>query len=199
MTTLSSFHLSASRNGYSLVDCRLITGCGGSIPTPASTTTPPASVTLQGQLTDAFTGEPIVGAQMRSGCGVQLRIATGIMRSGFPPIAARSGPRLSGYHYFDWSDVAGEHDQRSHHAALSGSQFSMPVAAATTASTTHDFTVGKLSASIRCRGGQRFVDAGWCDYRTAGQYDRYGGQCHSHDHVGCGYGRLFVCECGSRL
>jgi hypothetical protein len=45
----------------------LLPGCGGSIPSPTSTGNTPALVTLQGQLTDSVTGEPIAGARIDIG------------------------------------------------------------------------------------------------------------------------------------
>ena len=53
--------------GMAILLAILLSGCGGSIPSPTSTGNTPAMVTLQGQLTDAVTGEPIAGARIDIG------------------------------------------------------------------------------------------------------------------------------------
>ena len=66
-----------------------MTGCGGSIPAPADTTAATATVTLQGQVTDAATGEPIVGATVAIGMRTATTDAAGRYEMlNFPAIAA---------------------------------------------------------------------------------------------------------------
>lgn len=55
----------------------LLAGCGGSIPTPASNAATSTTVTLQGQLTDAVSGQPIVGAKIEIGVRSAITDANG--------------------------------------------------------------------------------------------------------------------------
>ncbi len=129
----------------------VMTGCGGSIPTPTSdsNTTP---VTLQGQLKDAVTGEPIIGAQILIGTRTATTDSNGRYQIANYPANSSGGVArdyqatitLTGVTSpLNMTDVATlpRYPDRT---------FKMPlVAGATTATTTHDFAVGKLSATIQ--------------------------------------------------
>jgi len=129
----------------------LVAGCGSSIPTPVSDPAP-ASVTLQGQLIDAVTGGAIVGAQINIGSRSATTNANGHYEIGnFPTNSIGEVARdylatitLTGVvSPVDMSNLANTPRYPDH-------IFRMPVApGATAAATTHDFKVGKLSATIQ--------------------------------------------------
>ena len=133
-----------------LIAC-VLAGCGSSIPTPASNsnTTP---VTLQGQLKDAATGEPIVGAQIAIGTRTAITNSNGHYEMSNYPANSSGGVARDYQATITLTGVTSPVNMASA-ATLpryADRVFKMPLAAGTTtASTTHDFAVGKLSASIQ--------------------------------------------------
>lgn len=129
----------------------MLAGCGGSIPTPPSNTTPPVTVTLQGQLTDAVTGAAVVGAKI----GIGTRSAITDVNGHY---------EMLNFPVFSGTTVA-----RDYQATLTltgvtspimmtnpattprypNIKFTMPLAPVAGATAgNHDFKVGKLSANI---------------------------------------------------
>lgn len=129
----------------------VMSGCGGSIPAPASTSGT-ASVTLQGQLTDAVTGQPIVGAQIVIGSRTATTNSNGHYEIANFPANSSGGVARDYQATITLTGVTSPMDM-TNAATLPrypDRTFRMPaVAASSTASTTHDFAVGKLSASIQ--------------------------------------------------
>lgn len=135
-----------------LLIASLMTGCGGSIPSPASTSGTPTAVTLQGQLTDAVTGEPIVGAQIDIGLRSATTDANGHYEIGNYPANSSGGVARDYEATITLTGVTSPVDMAN--AATTPRYpdriFKMPESPGTaTASTTHDFKVGKLSAGIQ--------------------------------------------------
>lgn len=129
----------------------VLAGCGGSIPAPASTPTT-TSVTLQGQLSDTVTGEPIVGAKIAIGARVAITDGNGHYEIGNYPANSSGGVARDYQATLTLSGVTSPVNMSDAAATprYPDMIFKMPVAAsAATAPTTHDFTVGKLSATIR--------------------------------------------------
>jgi len=130
----------------------VMAGCGGSIPTPASTSTSTTSVTLQGQLTDAVTGEPIAGAQIAIGSRSATTNGNGHYEIANFPANSSGGVARDYQATITLTGVTSPVDM-TNAATLPRYPdiiFRMPTAAGTTtAATTHDFKVGKLSASIQ--------------------------------------------------
>lgn len=129
----------------------VLAGCGNSIPTPASdsNTTP---VTLQGQLKDAVTGEPIIGAQIAIGTRIATTDSNGHYEIGNYPANSSGGVARDYQATITLTGVTSPVNM-TNAATLPRYPdriFKMPLAAGTTtASTTHDFSVGKLSATIQ--------------------------------------------------
>lgn len=129
----------------------LMAGCGGSIPTPASTSSA-TSVTLQGQLTDAVTGEPIAGAQISIGLRSATTDSKGHYEIGNFPANSSGGVARDYQATITLTGVTSPVNMANAAAQprYADRVFKMPTIAATTAAaTTHDFAVGKLSASIQ--------------------------------------------------
>lgn len=129
-----------------------MSGCGGSIPAPADTTNQTATVTLQGQVTDAATGQPIVGATIAIGLRSATTDAAGRYEMLNFPANSSSGVARDYQATITLTGVTNPIDMTNAAVAprYSDRVFKMPVAAATTvAASTHDFKVGKLSASIQ--------------------------------------------------
>lgn len=129
-----------------------VSGCGGSIPAPADTTAATATVTLQGQVTDAATGEPIIGATVAIGMRTATTDAAGRYEMLNFPANSGSGVARDYQATITLTGVTSPIDMTNAAVAprYPDRVFRMPVAAATTAAaSTHDFKVGKLSASIR--------------------------------------------------
>lgn len=129
----------------------LMSGCGGSIPAPASTSST-TSVTLQGQLTDAVTGQPIVGAQIAIGSRSTTTNSSGHYEIANFPANSSGGVARDYQATITLTGVTSPIDM-TNAATLPrypDRVFRMPAtAASSTASTTHDFAVGRLSASIQ--------------------------------------------------
>lgn len=135
-----------------LIIASLMAGCGSSIPSPTSSTDTPVTVTLQGQLTDAVTGEAIVGATIEIGLKSAVTDANGHYEIG--NVLADSGGGVSRDYQatITLTGVTSPVDMTSAAATprYPDIKFAMPVPpTATTSATTHDFKVGKLSATIR--------------------------------------------------
>lgn len=129
-----------------------MTGCGGSIPAPASTTATTATVTLQGQLTDAVTGEPIVGATITIGTRSVVTNANGHYEMANVPAnnAAGNGVARDYQATIDLTAVTSPVDMTNAAAAprYPDIRFAMPTGGASASAVNHDFKVGKLSATI---------------------------------------------------
>jgi hypothetical protein len=129
-----------------------MTGCGGSIPAPADATTTTTTETLQGQVTDAATGEPIVGATVAIGLRTATTDAAGRYEMLNFPANSGSGVARDYQATITLTGVTSPIDMTNAAVAprYPDRAFRMPAAAATTAAaSTHDFKVGKLSASIQ--------------------------------------------------
>ncbi len=128
----------------------VMAGCGGSIPAPSQNTTTPTTVTLQGQLTDAATGEPIAGAKIDIGSRTATTSGSGHYE--IANVAANSGNGVARDYQatLTLSGVTSPVNMTNPAAAprYPNSKFAMPVGAAASAAN-HDFKVGKLSATIR--------------------------------------------------
>lgn len=130
----------------------LIAGCGGSIPTPASTPSTTSTVTLQGQMTDAATGEAIVGAKIDIGARTATTDSNG--RYEMPGFPVNSGTGVA-RDYQATITLTGVMSPVNMTSAATTPRypdriFKMPTSAVAAASaSTHDFVVGKLSASIQ--------------------------------------------------
>ncbi len=149
LKTISSVRYAAWMSQIVLI-ASVITGCGGSIPTPASTSST-TGVTLQGRLTDSVTGEAIVGAQIAIGLRSATTDSNGHYEIGNFPANSSGGVARDYQATITLTGVTSPVNMSN--AATTprypDRKFAMPVSAvATTAATTHDFTVGKLSASI---------------------------------------------------
>jgi hypothetical protein len=130
----------------------LLAGCGGSIPSPASTSGTPTPVTLQGHLTDAVTGEAIAGAQIDIGLRSATTDSNGHYEIGNFPANSGSGVARDYLATLTLAGVTSPVDMTNAATVprYPDRIFKMPVSAGTTtASTTHDFKVGKLSATIQ--------------------------------------------------
>jgi hypothetical protein len=130
----------------------LVSACGGSIPSPSPNTTPINLVTLQGQLTDAFTGEPIVGAKIGIGSRSATTNTDGHYEIANVP-ASSSGTVARDYQAtITLTGVTAPVNMTDSTTKprYPDMKFTMPLApAASTTSTNHDFKVGKFSATIR--------------------------------------------------
>jgi hypothetical protein len=130
-----------------------MTGCGGSIPAPASDTGTTTTVTLQGQLTDAVTGEPIVGAKMEIGVRSATTNSNGYFEMANVPANDPTGTGVARDYQatITLTEVTSPVDMTN--AATMPRypdiKFAMPVAPTSVTSASHDFEVGKLSASIQ--------------------------------------------------
>lgn len=130
----------------------LLAGCGGPIPSPESNSNAPAAVTLQGHLTDAATGEAIVGAQIDIGLRSATTDASGHYEIGNFPANSSGGVARDYQATITLTGVTAPVNMTD--AAITPRYpdriFKMPVSPGTaTASTTHDFKAGKLSATIQ--------------------------------------------------
>lgn len=129
----------------------LMASCGGSIPSPSSTSTT-TSVTLQGQLTDAVTGGAIAGAKIDIGLRSAITDANGHYEIGNFPANSSGGVARDYQATITLTGVTSPVDMTNPATTprYPDHKFAMPVVAgATTAATTHDFKVGKLSAAIQ--------------------------------------------------
>lgn len=129
----------------------LMAGCGGSITSPSSTSGT-ATLTLQGQLTDAVTGEAIVGAQIDIGSRSAKTDMNGYYVIGNFPTNSSGGIARDYLATITLTGVTSPVDMTN--AATTprypDRKFTMPESPGTaTAATTHDFKVGKLSATIQ--------------------------------------------------
>ena len=135
-----------------LIIASLLAACGSSIPTPSSSTDTPVTVTLQGQLTDAVTGEAIVGATIDIGLKSAVTDANGHYEIGNVLANSDGGVSRDYQATITLTGVSSPVDMTST-ATLPrypDRKFAMPEPPNTTTSaTTHDFKVGKLSATIR--------------------------------------------------
>jgi hypothetical protein len=135
-----------------LIIASLLAACGSSIPTPSSSTDTPVTVTLQGQLTDAVTGEAIVGATIEIGLKSAVTDANGHYEIGNVLADSGSGVSRDYQATITLTEVTSPVDMTDTAASprYPDIKFAMPVPPTTTTSaTTHDFKVGKLSATIR--------------------------------------------------
>jgi hypothetical protein len=129
----------------------LMAGCGGSIPAPSSSTSN-TTVTLQGQLTDSVTGEPIVGAQIDIGSRSATTDINGYYLMGNFPANSSGGVARDYLATVTLTGVTSPVDMTNAAATprYPDIKFAAPVSPGTnTANTTHDFKVGKLSANIQ--------------------------------------------------
>lgn len=147
--------ISSSRHAGWVFRCILIVGviagCGGTIPSPASTSAT-TGVTLQGRLTDAVTGQVIVGAKIDIGLRSATTDANGHYEIGNFPANSSGGVARDYQATITLTGVTAPVNMTN--AATTPRYpdriFKMPEGAGTaTASTTHDFKVGKLSATIQ--------------------------------------------------
>ena len=144
----------ATRMGWVAVVAGLMTACGGSIPAPSGSTTATATtVTLQGQVTDAVTGEPIVGAQVAIGVRSATTNSSGYYQMENFPANNSTGTGVARDYLatITLTGVTSPIDMTS--AATSprypDRKFAAPVTPASSSSVSHDFKVGKLSAGIQ--------------------------------------------------
>lgn len=129
----------------------LMAGCGSSIPAPTSTSTP-TTVTLQGQLTDAVTGQAIAGAKIDIGLKSATTDVNGHYELGNVPSNTTGGVARDYQATITLTGVTSPVNMANTATVprYPDRVFRMPVSAGTTVSpTTHDFTVGKLSATIQ--------------------------------------------------
>lgn len=129
----------------------LLVGCGGSIPTPASNAATTTTVTLQGQLTDAVSGQAIAGAKIEIGVRSAITDANGHYE--LTNVPANSGSTVSRDYQATLTLTGVTSPINMTNAATSprypDRKFAMPVTpAAGAAAANHDFKVGKLSATI---------------------------------------------------
>lgn len=129
----------------------LMASCGGSIPSPASTSSG-TSVTLQGRLIDAVTGEGIVGAKIDIGLWSATTGANGHYEIGNFPANSSGGVARDYQATITFTGVTLPLDMTN--AATTprypDRKYAMPVSPGTAAAaTTHDFVAGKLSATIQ--------------------------------------------------
>lgn len=127
-------------------------GCGGSIPSPASDSASTTSVTLQGQLTDAATGEAIVGAKIDIGSRSAVTDINGHYEIGNVP--ANSGNAVARDYQATITLTGVTAPVNMTDVAITprypDRKFTIPVSVGTsTTSANHDFKVGKLSASVQ--------------------------------------------------
>jgi hypothetical protein len=130
----------------------LMAGCGGSVPSPSPDTTPITLVTLQGQVTDAFTGEPIVGAKLDIGSRTATTNSSG--RYEITNYPANSGGGVARDYQATISLTGVTSPVKMTDAAVKprypDKKFALPLAPAGGGNAAnHDFKVGKLSAAIR--------------------------------------------------
>lgn len=130
----------------------VLVACGGSIPAPAPNTTAPTMVTLQGQLTDAVTGEPIVNAKIDIGSRTAFTNSSGHYE--IANVQANSGTTVARDYQATLTLTGVTAPINMTNAATTprypNIKFTMPVtAAAGTTAGNHDFKVGKLSATIK--------------------------------------------------
>jgi len=130
----------------------VVTGCGGSIPTPSSASSSSNTVTLQGQLTDAVTGEPIIGAKIDIGTRSSATDSRGRFEMAGFPINSGTGVARDYQATITLTGVSAPVNMTNAATAVRYPDriFRMPAsAAAGTSASTHDFKVGKLSATIQ--------------------------------------------------
>jgi hypothetical protein len=130
----------------------MLTACGGSIPSPAPNTTPVNLVTLQGQVTDAFTGEPIAGAKLDIGTRNATTNSAGHYEIANVP--ATSGNLVARDYQATISLTSVTAPVNMLDTAIKprypDKKFAVPLTPASAAnSANHDFKVGKLSATLR--------------------------------------------------
>lgn len=130
----------------------VLTACGGSVPAPTPNTTTPTLVTLQGQLTDAATGEPIVNAKIDIGSRTAFTNSSGHYE--IANVQANSGTTVARDYQATITLTGVTSPINMANAATTprypNIKFTMPVAAATgTTAGNHDFKVGKLSATLK--------------------------------------------------
>lgn len=130
----------------------VVSGCGGSIPTPSSTPATSVTVTLQGQMTDAVTGEAIVGAKINIGARTAVSDSNGRYEMAGFTVNSGSGVARDYQATITLTEVTSPVDMGN--AAITPRYpdriFKMPASTTAVASAaTHDFKVGKLSATIQ--------------------------------------------------
>jgi hypothetical protein len=130
----------------------VLTACGGSVPAPTPTTTTPTLVTLQGQLTDAATGEPIVNGKIDIGSRNAFTNTSGHYE--ITNVQANSGTTVARDYQATITLTGVTSPINMTNATVTprypNIKFTMPVtAAAGTTAGNHDFKVGKLSATIK--------------------------------------------------
>lgn len=128
-----------------------LSACGGSIPTPVSNATAPTTTTVQGQLTDAVTGQPVVGAKIDIG----VRSATTDTNGHYEiaNVPTNSGTTVTRDYQATLTLTGVTSPINMTNAATRprypDRKFAMPVVPATgTTAANHDFKVGKLSGNI---------------------------------------------------
>jgi hypothetical protein len=152
MLKVIPFARQASWLSQILIIASLMAACGSSIPTPTSSTDTPVTVTLQGQLTDAVSGEAIVGATIEIGLKSAVTDANGHYEIGNVLADSAGGVSRDYQATITLTEVTSPVDMTDTAASprYPDIKFAMPVPpTATTSATTHDFKVGKLSATIR--------------------------------------------------
>lgn len=139
--------------GLVVIAAGLMTACGGAIPAPSGSTTTTATVTLQGQVTDAVTGEPIVGAQVVIGARSAATNSSGYYQMDNFPVNNSTGTGVARDYLatVTLTSVTSPIDMTS--AATSprypDRKFTAPVTPVSSTAVSHDFKVGKLSAGIQ--------------------------------------------------
>lgn len=137
----------------SLMLLALLSGCGGSIPQPTSSGNTPTTVTLQGQLMDAATGEPIVGARIDIGSKSATTNANGFYEMLNVPANNSTGTGVARDYLavLTMTSVTSPIDMTNTATTprYPDRKFSAPAAPSATGGANHDFKVGKLSAVIQ--------------------------------------------------
>jgi len=129
----------------------LLASCGGDIPTPAATSTTTA-VTLQGQLTDSITGQAIAGARIAIGSRSATTDSNGYYQIGNYPANSSGGVARDYLATITLTDVSSPVYMLNTATTprYPDLVFRMPASpGANDATTTHNFKVGKMSASIQ--------------------------------------------------
>jgi hypothetical protein len=143
-----------ARSGWLLMAMAgLMTACGGSIPAPSGSTATATTVTLQGQVTDAVTGEPIAGAQVTIGARSATTNSSGYYQMVNFPVNNSTGTGVARDYLatITLTSVTSPLDMTNVASAprYPDRKFTAPLTPASSTAVSHDFKVGKLSAGIQ--------------------------------------------------
>lgn len=150
-TKVISFARQVTRAWQAAFIASLVVGCGGSIPSPAGSSSTTA-VTLQGQLTDAVTGEAVIGAQITIGTRSATTDSNGHYEIGNFPANSSGGVARDYLATITLTEVTSPVDMTNSATTprYPDRKFTRPESAGPASSaTTHNFKVGKLSATIQ--------------------------------------------------